>query len=91
MGRQSGNGLASIQAARTETHQAGVMAGDALIPLIGNNSQFDLLHSQSIYLYIYNDSWDYTSESLFRFLLFTLTYNPDGLYSNNPPLNPKGC
>ena len=35
MGQQSGNALASIQVARTETHQAGVMAGGALIPLLG--------------------------------------------------------
>ena len=69
-----------IMAGRLAGMQAGVMAGGALIPLLDNNSQFNLFHSQSIYLYIYNDSWDHRFEFLFIFLLFTLTYNPDGLY-----------
>ena len=43
MGRQFGNGMESIQAARTETHQAGVMAGGALIPLLDNNSRIHLI------------------------------------------------
>ena len=43
MGRQSGNGLASIQAARNETHQVGFMEGGALIPLLDNNSRIHLI------------------------------------------------
>ena len=53
MGRQSGNGLASIQAARTEMQQAGVMANSqALIPLVRYNSRFFHYIAKSIYLYI---------------------------------------
>ena len=45
---------------------------------------------ECLYLYIYDDSWDHTSQILFTFLIFTITYNPDGLYSNNPSLIKRG-
>ena len=52
MGQQSGNALASIQAARTETHQVGVMAGGALIPLLGKITP-DSFFSQPKHLFIH--------------------------------------
>ena len=75
--------------------QLGVMADSpALIPLVGNNSRFDS-HFQCKCLYLYKVHGGWVSPSaqpvwLPNIYLFTL-YNPNGLYSNNPPPNPKGC
>ena len=56
-----------------------------------NNSRIHILFLHRMPLFIHLDeSWDHTSESLFIFLIFTITYNPNGLYSNNPALIRRG-
>ena len=80
---QADNGLACRKHTKTGTQQQELWQV-ALIPLLKWITPDSYYFSvECIYLYIYNDSWDHTSESLFIFLIFTITYNPDGLYSNS--------
>ena len=82
--------------------QPGVMAGGALIPLLGKITPDSSYSIANAYIYTIHMSvviqlptnlfiflHDY-SHSEYIYNIYIL-YNPDILYSNNPPLNPKGC
>ena len=75
---------------------AGFMAAFALIPLVGNNSQLIIIPMQMhIFIQItWRLGFTFRSACLASYYLFIYLftlYKPNGLYSNNPPLNPKGC
>ena len=80
----------------TERHAGRSYEIQALIPLVGNNSRFKLIYSWlSIHLYIHVTIY-FTfrpafSASNYSYLFIYNIIIPNGLYSNNPPLNPKGC
>ena len=71
----------------------------ALIPLVRYNSQFNiipllmLIFIQCIWRLCFTFRPAFSaSYIIIQISLFIYTiYNTDGLYSNNPPLNPKGC
>ena len=88
-----------IMAGRLAGMQVGVM-NLALIPLIGIITLDSSYSLANAYIYTIHRSVVIPT-NLFIFLhdyshsecIYTIyiLYNPDGLYSNNPPLNPKGC